>query len=95
METEMIERVSKAIFDRYVATFSGYGGPRNWASLDGRERAFSDGLARAAIEAMRELDDDADAEMLIKGHAMVPELNPTQGDVKEAWEAMIDAALKT
>lgn len=93
---DMIERVARAIFEKYVVTFIGYGGPREWSALDEAGRQFAFGLARVAIEAMREPTPD----MCFAGMADQTPRSATNSleRQKEAlthiWRAMIDTALK-
>jgi len=51
-------------------------------------------IARAALMAVKELDDQADADVLINGRAVLPEFDePTQDDARACFAAMIDAIL--
>ncbi|WNV09937.1 hypothetical protein [Tardiphaga sp. 709] len=78
--SEMIERVAKAIYDAF-ATVGDYENPT---------KEDIKNAARAAIEAMREPTEAMDA----AAYAADGTNMPLAITYKEAWQAMIDAALK-
>lgn len=86
---EMIERVAKALYERD-------GNENDWAKADGDCRRLYRKCARVAVKAMREPTDA----MLSAGDSMMPQIAPGQDittghdALKDAWPAMIDAALR-
>lgn len=96
--TDMIEKVARAIFEQFKRALGGEGG---FDDLTGEERLVMTGLARAAIEAMRE----PTKEMIIAGNDTIDECidfwNYDSGAgycvetfaANRALTAMIDAAL--
>lgn len=88
---EMVERVARAIHARYCDTAMGYVGAEKWENLADWEKDFGRGLARAAIESMREPTDN----MFDAGEkaASVYSDRWMMSIADDVWRAMIDAAL--
>jgi hypothetical protein len=94
MTNSMIERVARALYERArnpaAPAEGGYvsNDEPPYTTLDGKWN-LSD-MARAAIEAMRE---PTEAMVTAGGHAALDSVSQ-RADARDAWEAMIDAALK-
>jgi hypothetical protein len=78
---EMIERVAKALRERLDITLNEHDG-------------FYEGLARAAIEAMREPTDEMMVDGEWKEKSLMTFAPREESPSLRVWQAMIDSALK-
>lgn len=89
--SEMIERLERCLYEYWADHYQGLHTKVPFESLSEVERNFGRGMARAAIEAMRE-----PTEAMIRAAYAADQVNANSGGLvapEKAYPAMIDAAL--